>query len=82
MVVAPRRHVMTFYDLDVQEQRMVWTLVAEIQKRISSALKIEGFHVGFADGSDEDPIHAHIHVIPRAEGEYVQLPRGVDWVDA
>jgi diadenosine tetraphosphate (Ap4A) HIT family hydrolase len=82
MVVAPRRHVLTFYDLDVQEQRMVWNLVAEIQNRIAGALKIQGFHVGFADGSDDDPIHAHIHVIPQSDGESLELPRGVDWVNA
>lgn len=81
MVVAPRRHVLTFYDLDVQEQQVVWGLVGEIQKRIASALKVDGFHVGFADGTDADPIHAHIHVIPRSPGDRVRLPRGIEWVD-
>ncbi len=81
MVVASRRHVGTFYDLDVQEQRMVWSLVAEIRNRITSAIRIEGFHVGFAD-SKENEIHAHIHVIPKSPGEYIALPPGVDWVDA
>src|SRR5919198_770182 len=45
VVVAPRRHVAAFYDLDVQEQRMIWDAVGEIQKRIASALKVEGFDV-------------------------------------
>jgi ATP adenylyltransferase len=82
MVVAPRRHVLAFYDLDVQEQRVVWTMVGEIQKRISSALKVDGFYVGFADGDDEHPIHAHIHVVPRSPGDSLRLPDGIDWVDA
>lgn len=81
MVVAPRRHVLAFYDLDVQEQQEVWGLVGEIQKRIASALKVEGFHVGFADGTDADPFHAHIHVIPRTPGDLVRLPAGIDWVE-
>jgi len=81
VVVAPRRHVLAFYDLDVQEQRMVWNLVAEIQKRISTALKVDGFEVGFADGNAEDQLHAHIHVVPRSPGETLELPSSVEWVN-
>lgn len=81
IVVAPRRHVLAFYDLDVQEQQVVWGLVGEIQKRISSSLKVDGFHVGFADGTDEDPIHAHIHVVPRSPGDYLRLPAEIEWVE-
>ena len=82
MVVAPRRHVLNFYDLDVQEQRMVWNLVADIQQRIASALKVDGFDVGFADGSAQDQIHAHIHVVPRSPGESLALPQNVAWVNS
>jgi diadenosine tetraphosphate (Ap4A) HIT family hydrolase len=82
MIVAPRRHVLSFYDLDVQEQRVVWNLVKEIQQRIVSALKVDGFHVGFADGNANSPVHAHIHVIPRSPGDSVELPLGVEWVNS
>jgi len=60
---------------------MVWNLVADIQKRIAAALKVDGFDVGFADGSPETPVHAHIHVVPRPPGESLPLPGGVEWVD-
>jgi ATP adenylyltransferase len=81
VVVAPRRHVLGFYELDVGEQRIIWNLVTEIQKRISAALKVEGFDVGFADGNAENPVHAHIHVVPRSPGESLSLPQGVEWVN-
>lgn len=80
VVVAPRRHVLTFYELDVQEQRMVWNLVADIKKRIETALKVEGFDVGFVDGNAENPVHTHIHVVPRSPGELLRLPGGVEWI--
>lgn len=80
MVVAPRRHVLTFYDLDVQEQQVVWSLVREIQARIESSLKVEGFHVGFADGNEANQMHAHVHVVPRSPGDCLELPRGIEWV--
>ena len=83
VVIAPRRHVAAFYDLDVQEQRMIWDLVGEIRKRIASALKVDGFDVGFADTSPEDQetTHAHVHVVPRTPGAHVALPGGIEWVD-
>ncbi len=80
VVVAPRRHVLAFYDLDVQEQRMVWNLVGDIQKRIASALKVDGFDLGFVDGNAEDQGHTHIHVVPRPPGESLPLPHGIQWV--
>lgn len=84
IVIAPRRHVAGFYDLDVQEQRAVWNMVGAVRKRIAASLKVDGFDIGFEDGSpdDENPAHALVHVVPRTPGEALQLPVGIDWVDA
>jgi len=82
VVVAPRRHVPAFYDLDVAEQRRIWDTLSELRRRIKASLNVSGFDVGFADGDPNDPgAHAHIHVIPRIEGDQVELPGGVEWVD-
>lgn len=80
MVVVPRRHVSAFYDLDVEEQRVLWELVTEIRKRISAALIVKGFDVGFVDGTPASLNHAHVQIIPRIEGDSVVLPDGVEWV--
>ena len=80
MVVLPRRHVPAFYDLDVQEQRVLWEMVTEIRKRISAAIIVRGFDVGFVDGTRSSQNHAHVQVIPRTEGDSIQLPDGVEWV--
>lgn len=81
-MIAPRRHVAAFYDLDVQEQRMIWDMIGEIRKRVASTLKVDGFDIGFADASpnDKDPVHAHIHIVPRTPGARVDLPSGIEWV--
>ncbi len=83
IIVAPRRHVAAFYDLDVQEQRMVWEALAQLRVRITSSLKVEGFDVGFADApqGDDGSAHALVHLIPRIAGESYDKPRGVEWVD-
>ena len=80
MVVIPRRHVRAFYDLDVQEQNGLWEVVTELRKRISAALVVKGFEVGFLDGPPSSPVHASIQVIPRTGDEGIELPAGVEWV--
>jgi diadenosine tetraphosphate (Ap4A) HIT family hydrolase len=82
VIVAPRRHVAAFYDLDVSEQRHIWEVLNELRSRITASLCVEGFNVGFKDGShDDENAHTYVHVIPRISGEQVELPSGVEWVD-
>jgi diadenosine tetraphosphate (Ap4A) HIT family hydrolase len=81
MVVAPRRHVSSFYALDVGEQRALWGLVSEIRARLSRSMRIDGFDLGFADFPEGGDGHALVHVVPRVPGETVVLPAGIEWVD-
>lgn len=80
MVVAPRRHVRAFYDLDVEEQRVLWELVNEIRNKISASLIVKGFDVGFVDGTPASETHAYVQVIPRIDDNEIELPPDVDWV--
>jgi diadenosine tetraphosphate (Ap4A) HIT family hydrolase len=77
IVVAPRRHVVRFFDLDVEEQRGLWDLVSEVRKHVVAALHVESATIGFED-SEGDQGHTHIHVVPRRPD--VELPRGIEWV--
>jgi diadenosine tetraphosphate (Ap4A) HIT family hydrolase len=81
MVVAPRRHVSSFYALDVAEQQALWALVSEIRNRLARSIRLEGFDLGFADFPEGEESHALIHVVPRVSGEDVVLPPGIEWVD-
>src|SRR5260370_18029293 len=83
LVVAPRRHVAAFYDLDVQEQRMIWNALDQLRRRISASLSVEGFDAGFVDApaGDELDFHTHVHLVPRIAGHRVALPRDAEWVD-
>ena len=80
VIVAPRRHVAFFYDLDVQEQRAVWDLVGVVRKRITESLKVGTVHIGFADAELEEDGHACVHVVPNVPGEHLELPGGIEWV--
>jgi diadenosine tetraphosphate (Ap4A) HIT family hydrolase len=82
-VLAPRRHVAAFYDLDVQEQRMIWQALAQLRQRIAGSITVEGFDAGFVDapiGATLD-FHAYLHLVPRVPGQRVSLPHDVEWVD-
>ncbi len=83
LVVAPRRHVAAFYDLDVEEQRMMWDALAQLCRRITESLAVEGFDAGFVDlpAGEEFDFHAYIHLIPRIAGQSAGLPSDAEWVD-
>jgi len=81
MVVAPRRHVAAFYDLDVGEQRQIWDVVGALRQRIAGQLPLTGFMVGFQDAADGDSQgHAVVHLVPRLADAGTTLPAGIDWV--
>src|ERR1019366_4101801 len=53
VVVAPRRHVAGFYDLDVEEQHGLWDLVSEVRRHIIAGVHVESVAIGFEDGEED-----------------------------
>jgi diadenosine tetraphosphate (Ap4A) HIT family hydrolase len=81
IVVAPRRHVTAFYDLDVGEQRGIWDVIGVLRDRICGTLPVTGFDIGFQDAPvDEPDAHAVIHVMPRMADAPARLPGNIDWI--
>ncbi len=83
LTVAPRRHVGAFYDLDVQEQRMMWEALKELSGRIAASIAVQGFDAGFVDSPAgiELDFHAYVHLVPRVAGKRAELSRDAEWVD-
>jgi hypothetical protein len=50
MLIVPRKHVMTIYQLPPAEQSAIWKLVGEVRERLLTGLKPDGFNIGFNDG--------------------------------
>ena len=75
-MVVPRRHVQRFYDLDVEEQRRVWDMVTEVQRRVITALEVDAVDIGFADSRDSEG-HLAVHVVPRSGAT---VPAGIEWI--
>jgi diadenosine tetraphosphate (Ap4A) HIT family hydrolase len=77
ILVVPKKHVASLYDLSPSEQAALWQLAGEVRAYISERLHPDGFNVGINDGqaAGQTVMHAHIHVIPRRMGDDPD-PRG------
>jgi diadenosine tetraphosphate (Ap4A) HIT family hydrolase len=77
-LVIPKRHAVTFFDLFEPERRAINQLLdglrVEIMKKDTS---VSGFNIGMNSGDTAGQTigHAHVHLIPRRQGD-VQDPRG------
>jgi diadenosine tetraphosphate (Ap4A) HIT family hydrolase len=81
-LVIPRRHVTTLFQLSLAEQANIWLFVSRVRDFLAAKLNVESFNVGVNDGklAGQTVPHAHIHVIPRREGDVPDPRGGVRWV--
>jgi diadenosine tetraphosphate (Ap4A) HIT family hydrolase len=81
-LVVPRRHVDSIYELTADEQSAMWGLVADARQRLTADLHPDGFNIGVNDGPEagQTVTHAHVHVIPRYQGDVTDPRGGIRWV--
>ena len=60
----------------------MWRLVDRVRASLAAELDPDGFNVGVNDGAaaGQTVAHAHVHVIPRFEGDVADPRGGVRWV--
>lgn len=81
-LVVPRRHEPDFFSLTEEEQQELWRVVALVRIELDRERRPAGYNIGINAGAaaGQTVAHAHIHVIPRYEGD-VEDPRGgIRWV--
>ncbi|MFB6258543.1 MAG: HIT family protein [Flavobacteriales bacterium] len=71
ILVIPERHVSSIFDLKWKEQEACALLVGDVKDYLRDHYAPDGFNIGFNDGeaAGQTIKHAHIHVIPRYEGD-------------
>lgn len=76
-LVVPRRHEPDYFALDDEERLAMWSLVATVREHLEERHAPDGYNVGVNAGgaAGQTVPHAHLHVIPRYEGD-VDDPRG------
>ena len=81
-LVVPRCHVGSLFELPTEAQLSLWQLVADARRMLLDEFHPNGFNVGINDGNAAGQTvgHAHIHVIPRFDGDVNDPRGGVRWV--
>lgn len=76
-LVVPKRHVITLFDLSDEEYAGCFGLVRPLKDLLLARFAPDGFNVGAncGEAAGQSVWHAHIHVIPRYQGD-VANPRG------
>jgi diadenosine tetraphosphate (Ap4A) HIT family hydrolase len=78
MLIIPNRHVEDWFTLNDDERRAVETLLLRLRDRFrANDPQITGFNIGMNCGKSagQTIFHAHIHLIPRRDGD-VEDPCG------
>ena len=81
-LVVSRSHVASLYDLDAVEQAAVWDLAAHVRCMLALRHQPDGFTIGINVGvaAGQTVSHAHVHVIPRYQGDIADPRGGIRWV--
>lgn len=81
-LIIPRRHDDDLFKLSPAEQAAVWALVADVRDLLLSERHPDGFNVGLNVGAaaGQTVSHAHVHVIPRYEGDVDDPRGGIRWI--
>jgi diadenosine tetraphosphate (Ap4A) HIT family hydrolase len=82
MLVIPRQHASSIYELKKEQQSAVWALVAEVGQQLLIGMKPDGFNIGVNDGlaAGQTVEHAHVYVIPRYTGDVPDPQGGIRWI--
>jgi diadenosine tetraphosphate (Ap4A) HIT family hydrolase len=81
-LVIPRRHVASAFDLPQAELAHLWEQVVAIRRLLQARFRPDAFSIGINDGvaAGQTVAHAHVHVIPRRNGDSVDPRGGIRWV--
>ena len=79
VLIVPKRHVRTIWDMDEEEYIDAFELVRKVKSILAERLKPDGFNVGVncGEAAGQSVWHAHIHVIPRYKGDVSSSRGGV-----
>lgn len=77
VLVIPRRHVASFFDMTTDEQHDALALIQEAKSKFDKELAPDGYNIGVNVGKagGQSRMHVHIHLIPRYLGD-VPNPKG------
>ncbi len=81
-LVLPKRHEPDFFELTRDEQADIGDLLWELRELLEAEHDTKSFNVGVNIGAAAGQTidHAHVHLIPRYDGDVPDPRGGVRWV--
>jgi diadenosine tetraphosphate (Ap4A) HIT family hydrolase len=81
-LVVPLQPVISVFELDERMQSELWDTVRRVRDILEERHSPDGFNIGVNDGraAGQTVPHAHIHIIPRYNGDVPDPRGGVRWV--
>jgi diadenosine tetraphosphate (Ap4A) HIT family hydrolase len=76
-LIIPKRHVASLWEMSDDEYTDAFDLVRRVKDILQEKFQPQGFNVGVncGEAAGQSVFHAHIHIIPRYNGD-VPSPRG------
>ncbi|MGE4275021.1 MAG: HIT family protein [Candidatus Methanomethylophilaceae archaeon] len=77
MLVISREHERDFFQLSLEAQENMTWLLGRCREHLDTEFSPDGYNIGLNIGKSagQTVMHAHLHIIPRYEGD-VEDPRG------
>src|SRR5882672_5053064 len=77
LLIIPKRHVASFFDMTTEEQSSVLGLLNQAQRLVQNDHSPDGYNncVNVGKAAGQSRMHVHVHLIPRYAGD-VADPRG------
>jgi len=81
-LLVPKRVVASLDELSTKEETALWAALREVRAVLQKQYCPPGFNIGINDGATagQTIAHAHIHIIPRYEGDCSDPRGGVRWI--
>ena len=79
VLVIPKRHVASFFDMTTEEQIAVLGLLNQARHLIQHAYRPDGYNIGVNIGKagGQSRMHVHVHLIPRYVGDVADPSGGI-----
>jgi diadenosine tetraphosphate (Ap4A) HIT family hydrolase len=76
-LLIPNRHVANYFETTDEERTALWELLDEAKALVDNSHAPAGYNIGINVGNAAGQTipHAHVHLIPRYQGD-VENPRG------
>lgn len=81
-LVIPKAHTGTLFEQGLEVQADTWRLVARVRGELQAAFGPDGLNIGLNEGraAGQTVEHAHVHLIPRFDGDVADPRGGIRWV--